>query len=170
MSVKKKKNCLKYQNWTFINECSFSTHCTEKGWSKWTDFTAYNLFFKQKKQWLTHLRLNHGLCAELLDHKYEHKSPSSPPPPKILLCNTYSFSIHWLTVQKQFFFFSNTLHTSRQKNKHCCCCTPLLDLLSATEHTSSNREITGDLVSKAKPWLYVRIAMLQDIPSVKSQL
>lgn len=46
-----------------------------KGWSKWVNFTAYNLFFKQKKQWLTSFHFNHGLCAELIDHKYQHKVP-----------------------------------------------------------------------------------------------
>lgn len=52
----------------------------EKGEAKWADFTAYNLFFKQKKQWLTSLHLNRGLCAELIDHKYEQKAPPPDPP------------------------------------------------------------------------------------------
>lgn len=48
---------------------------TEKGEAKRANFTAYDLFFKQKKQWSASLCVSHGLCAEFLDHKYEHKSP-----------------------------------------------------------------------------------------------
>lgn len=68
----------------------------------------------------------------LADHKYE-----DPPHPQILLCNIYSFSIHLLTVQKQFILFSNATYL-KAENKHCVAA--LLNLLSATEHTSSNRE------------------------------
>lgn len=84
-------------------------------WSKWSNFTAYNLFFKQKKQWSSVL----NYLITNMNIKKSRPRPSPPLPPPMLLCNTYSFSIHWLTVQKLSIF---TLLATKLKaeNKHCC--------------------------------------------------
>lgn len=76
------QNELMYAVIKYINLNAASRNITERKVKK-VDFTAYNLFFKQKKQWFSVLLLEY----------------STHPSPKILQCNTYSFSIHWLTVQ-----------------------------------------------------------------------
>lgn len=76
------QNELMYTVIKYINLNAASLNITQRKVKK-VDFTAYNLFFKQKKQWFSVLLLEY----------------STHPSPQILLCNTYSFSIHWLTVQ-----------------------------------------------------------------------